>query len=75
MNAAEPAAAPTHQANAEGLAPGAAVTVSADDYGRDPIAGTLVATTADRIIIARKAGDLGTLHVHFPRSGYVLAAA
>jgi glutathione S-transferase len=73
--AAKPATPPKHEANAEGLAPGAAVTVSADDYGRDPIAGELVATTADRIVIARDAGDLGRLHIHFPRTGYILAAA
>jgi hypothetical protein len=73
--ASEPAAPPAHEANAGGLSPGAAVTVSADDYGRDPIAGSLVATTADRIVIARDAGDLGRLHLHFPRAGYILAAA
>jgi glutathione S-transferase len=73
--AAEPAPPPKHEANPEGLSPGAAVTVSADDYGRDPIAGSLVATTADRIVIARDAGDLGALHLHFPRTGYILAAA
>jgi glutathione S-transferase len=57
-----------------GLAPGAAVTVSADDYGRDPIGGTLVAANRERVVIARVDHDLGRLHVHFPRAGYIVAA-
>jgi glutathione S-transferase len=60
---------------ASGLKPGAAVTVRADDYGRDPIEGHLVAAGAERITIAREGGELGVLNVHFPRVGYVLAAA
>ncbi len=55
-----------------GLAPGAAVSVSADDYGRDPIFGTLVAATPERVVIAREDHGLGSLHVHFPRVGYVV---
>ena len=58
-----------------GLAPGAAVTVSADDYGRDPVAGALVAATRDRIVIARRDDTLGVLNVHFPRVGYVVLPA
>nr|QQZ50416.1 hypothetical protein JKL49_01810 [Phenylobacterium glaciei] len=38
----------------------------ADDYGRDPIAGTLVAATPDRLVIARDSAELGALHIHFP---------
>lgn len=62
-------------ADPSGLAPGAAVTVRADDYGRDPIEGRLVAVNAERITIARDAGELDLVHVHFPRVGYLLAAA
>jgi glutathione S-transferase len=54
---------------------GAPVTVSADDYGRDPVAGTLVAATPERVVIAREDADLGALNVHFPRVGYVVLAA
>jgi hypothetical protein len=57
-----------------GLAPGARVVVMADDYGRDPIAGALVAANAERIVIARDTPDLGRLHVHFPRAGYAAAS-
>jgi glutathione S-transferase len=73
---AEPAPAPVHDAaDPSGLAPGAAVTVAADDYGRDPIAGDLVALTPSRIVIARQTAELGRLHIHFPRIGYVVARA
>jgi glutathione S-transferase len=58
-----------------GLSPGAAVVVAADDYGRDPISGTLVAANAARVVIARDEGSLGRLHVHFPRAGYIVAPA
>jgi glutathione S-transferase len=55
-----------------GLRVGDAAVVHADDYGRDPIAGTLVAVTRDRVTLARDAGDLGVIHLHVPRVGYVL---
>lgn len=73
---AEPAPAPTHDdADPLGLSPGAAVTVAADDYGRDPIAGTLAALTADRVILARETSELGKTHIHFPRAGYIVGKA
>jgi len=71
---AEPAPAPAHDpADPMGLSPGDLINVSADDYGRDPIAGRLVALTPERIVIARQTEDLGRLHVHFPRIGYMIA--
>ncbi|WP_372785494.1 glutathione S-transferase family protein [Phenylobacterium sp.] len=66
---------PADLADLSGLAPGAAVTVRADDYGRDAIEGRLVALNAERITIAREDRELGVTHVHFPRVGYLLAAA
>ncbi|HLZ73591.1 glutathione S-transferase family protein [Phenylobacterium sp.] len=73
---ASPAAAPSSDpADPSRLAPGDAVTVRADDYGRDAIEGRLVAVSPERIIIARDAGELGQIHVHFPRVGYLLGAA
>ncbi len=73
---AEPREPPEHDpADPLGLAPGALVAVAADDYGRDPIVGRLVAATPDRIVIARDAGELGVLHVHFPRAGYFAGPA
>jgi glutathione S-transferase len=73
---AQPAAAPAHDpADPLGLAPGAAVVVAADDYGRDPIQGLLVAANRERIVIARETPDLGRTHLHFPRAGFFAAAA
>lgn len=56
-----------------GLNAGDPVSVQADDYGRDPIVGSLVGLAPDRITVARTDKDLGVIHVHFPRAGYVLA--
>lgn len=57
-----------HEPN--GLKPGQAVTVMADDYGRDPIKGTLVSSSAHRIAIARTDPQAGHVVVHFPRAGF-----
>ncbi len=54
---------------------GVSVIVSADDYGRDPISGTLVAATPERVVIAREDAQLGALNIHFPRVGYVVLPA
>jgi glutathione S-transferase len=70
---AEPGPPPPHEPDPLGLAPGAAVSVRADDYGRDPVAGRLVALTRDRVVIARETPEIGRLHLHFPRIGYEIA--
>jgi glutathione S-transferase len=71
--ASEPAPAPAHDSHDPlGLEPGAAVVVTADDYGRDPIAGALVAANARRVTIARDEPSLGRLHLHFPRVGFMV---
>ena len=57
-----------------GLAPGEKIVVMADDYGRDPVSGLLVAATASRVTLARDDAAVGTVHVHFPRAGYIVAA-
>jgi glutathione S-transferase len=58
------------RADPSGLEPVQPTTVAADDYGRDPILGDLVAINAERVVIAREEPSLGRLHVHFPRVGY-----
>jgi glutathione S-transferase len=55
-----------------GLKPGDAVTVSADDYGRDPIAGEIVFGNAHEIAIRRSDAQVGEVVVHFPRAGFVV---
>jgi hypothetical protein len=69
-----PAGTPPSDPN-ETFKPGDAVAVRADDYGRDAVAGNLVALTPDRIVVARECGELSLVQVHFPRVGYVLSAA
>jgi len=64
---------PHDEADPLGLAPGSPVVVMADDYGRDPIAGVLVAANPERVVIARDDPALGRLHDHFPRAGYIVA--
>lgn len=58
-----------------GLQRGTHVIVSADDYGRDPVEGYLVALNAQRIVIRRGDAQTGEVNVHFPRSGFRLAPA
>jgi len=55
-----------------GRKPGDKVKVSADDYGRDPIAGEIVFTTAHEIAILRRDAQVGDIVVHFPRAGFVV---
>jgi glutathione S-transferase len=57
------------------LAPGTAVTVTPDDYGRVPVAGEVVYATAERIGIRRVDAAAGEVVVHFPRGGFVVARA
>ena len=73
--AASPAPAPQHDpADPLGLSPGARVVVMADDYGRDPVAGSLVAASPQGVTLAREDAAVGTVHVHFPRAGYIVVA-
>lgn len=72
--AAEPEAAPAGPVDTSAPAVGNAVNVRADDYGRDPISGTLVSATTERVVIAREDPAVGRVHVHFPRAGYLLGA-
>lgn len=59
-------------ADPAGLAKGEAVTVSAVDYGVDPVAGTLVFQDAEEIVISREDERAGLVHVHFPRMGFLV---
>ena len=55
-----------------GLKPGDRVTVAADDYGRDPIEGEILFTTAHEIAILRSDAKVGAVAVHFPRAGFTV---
>ncbi len=74
--AASPAAVEMHHPETpEGLPVGAKVTVAADDYGKDPVAGVLLGVSAQRIVIRRVDPVVGEVNLHFPRAGFRLLAA
>jgi len=52
------------------LTPGQSVRVVPDDYGFDPVAGEMVASSVHEIAIRRTDPALGELVVHFPRIGF-----
>ena len=54
---------------------GKPVIVCADDSGRDPITGTLVASTNERTVILRTDAAAGNLSVTFPQVGFVVREA
>lgn len=53
-----------------GFEAGEAVTVSATDYGQDPVAGSLVGLNVNEVVIRRSDGRAGSVQVHFPRFGF-----
>lgn len=58
--------------NPLGLQFGAMVSVTPDDTGRDPVTGELVYLDSQRTVIRRSAPEVGLVHVHFPRAGFIL---
>ncbi len=71
------ATASTEKAKADpgepnGLKPGDTVTVMADDYGRDPVSGELVSSSAQHIALKRNDPRVGDVVVHFPRAGFLV---
>ena len=58
-----------------GLKAGCPVTVTPDDNARVPVSGTLVAASAQEIVIHRTDAQAGDLHIHFPRIGFDVLAA
>ncbi len=58
-----------------GLKPGDQVSVMADDYGRDPITGELVSSSAQHVAIKRSDPRVGDVVVHFPRAGFFVMKA
>lgn len=72
--AATPEAVPPSQPFPEDPPLGGAVRIRADDYGRDPVEGTLVFIDAEEMAVRRHDDVLGDLVVHFPRLGYEIRA-
>lgn len=55
-----------------GIALGTEVTITADNFGLEPTPGILVAATKTRLTLRREDERAGTVHVHFPRNGFIL---
>ena len=55
-----------------GIALGSRVTIAAESFGREPTEGELIAATPTYYSLRRIDNRAGTVHVHFPRMGYVL---
>jgi hypothetical protein len=58
-----------------GIALGTRVTVAAESFGNETTEGELIAATRTHYSLRREDARAGTVHVHFPRIGYVLRAA
>lgn len=59
----------------EGLVEGDAVCVQPDDYGADPVTGSLLRLTDEDVSIEREHERVGKVVVHFPRTGFELRRA
>jgi glutathione S-transferase len=70
--AAKPGPASVDAHDPSGLKAGQKLSVTPDDTGKVPVAGTLVGLAADRISIARSDPRAGDVVVHFPRAGYIV---
>lgn len=57
-----------------GIALGSRVVITAESFGLEPTQGELVAATRLHYTLRRTDERAGTVHVHFPRIGYSLAA-
>ncbi|MBO9647214.1 MAG: glutathione S-transferase family protein [Variovorax sp.] len=55
-----------------GIPLGSHVTITAESFGPEPTDGELIAATRTHYTLRRTGERFGTVHVHFPRIGYVL---
>lgn len=51
------------------------VTIAPDDYGRDPVTGSLVASDDKEWIVVRQEPSLGDVAIHFPKEGFIIKAS
>jgi glutathione S-transferase len=72
--AATPGKTSVDTSDPSGLKAGQKLSVTPDDTGKVPVAGTLVGLTADRISLARHDDRVGDVVVHFPRAGFIVQA-
>ena len=55
-----------------GIALGSQVTIRSENFGLEPTQGELIAATRMHYTLRRSDERAGTVHVHFPRIGYIL---
>lgn len=58
-----------------GFKAGQQVTIAATDYGVDPVAGELLFSGSEELILRREDPRAGSVNVHFPRFGYQIQPA
>jgi glutathione S-transferase len=58
-----------------GIPLGSMVTVAAESFGTEPTTGELVSASRTRYTLRRHDDRTGTVHVHFPRLGFILKKA
>jgi len=63
---------PSQDGEPQAIAPGTAVSVMPDDYGRNPVTGIVTYVSAQEIAIRRQAEGAGDVVVHFPRAGFLV---
>ncbi|WBH17635.1 glutathione S-transferase family protein [Sphingomonas radiodurans] len=73
--AADATPEPGEVAPADTALAGREVTVSATDYGRDPITGTLVGSSPHHVAIRREDPRAGAVVVHLPRIGFAITTS
>lgn len=61
--------------NEHGIALGSQVIIKSENFGLEPTQGELVAATRMHYTLRRTDERAGTVHVHFPRIGYILKKA
>jgi glutathione S-transferase len=65
-------AAPEPFVEVAGATQGQSITVRANDYGCDPVEGTLVHSALSEVVLRREDPRAGVVFLHFPRIGYEL---
>jgi glutathione S-transferase len=68
--AAEQAPRPIAEADTEHPDIGQRMSIRPVDYALDAVQGTLVGCSATRYVLSRETDSCGTVHVHFPRTGF-----
>ena len=58
-----------------GIALGSNVAITAESFGLEPTVGRLVAATRTRYTLSREDAQVGQVHIHFPRMGFLLKKA